>query len=148
MNSKRVRGPTHFKEGLHALKGPSYFKEGLCGSKRGSTCFKEDLHALKRAYALLSFKCVGPPRSMQAPLMHAGPLFEGLRAKGLLQRGLMYFEEGLHTSKRVYTLERGPTHFKEPRGPTYFKEGLPTSKRAYVLQRGSSSSCFKEGLHA
>ena len=75
--------------------------------------------------------------------MHAGPLFEGLRAKGLLQRGLMYFEEGLHTSKRVYTLERGPTHFKEPRGPTYFKEGLRTSKRAYVLQRGSSSSCLK-----
>ena len=64
--------------------------------------------------------------------MHAGPLFEGLRAKGLLQRRLMYFEEGLHTSKRVYTLERGPTHFKEGL-PKCFKESLRTSKRAFIL---------------
>ena len=48
MNSKRVRGPTHFKEGLHALKGPSY----LHTSKRAYVLQKEGLHALKRTYML------------------------------------------------------------------------------------------------
>ena len=61
----------------------------------------------------------------------------------MLQRGPMYFKEGLPTcfeeglcaSKRAYVLQRGPT---------CFKEGLHALKRAYVLQRGPTS--FKEGL--